>query len=106
MQGEKLELIRYIIKYQDDEQQRIYEASTEDEKLEVITKLENRGIIYTVEDIDNIGHEWLDGMIFEDEKDVEKAIVAGETEWKKPPIDLEKAVAILLLELAKLKAGV
>ena len=106
MQGNKLELIRHVINYKEGLTQRTYESASIDEKLEVIARLVKQGIDYTTEDISQPEYEWLDGMIFEDEKEVLPAAEMGEIKYKQSsPLDLEKTVAFLMLELAKLKVG-
>lgn len=66
----------------------------------------------TVTTVDNTGYEWLDGMQFTQEQlqngELEQAIEMGETaynEMKNTPSQ-DEINAMLLLEIAELKAGV
>lgn len=66
----------------------------------------------TVTTVDNTGYEWLDGMQFTQEQlqngELEQAIEMGETaynEMKNAPSQ-DEINAMLLLEIAELKAGV
>lgn len=66
----------------------------------------------TVTTVDNTGYEWLDGMTFTQEQlqngELEQAIEMGETaynEMKNAPTQ-DEINAMLLLQIAELKAGV
>ena len=66
----------------------------------------------TVTTVDNTGYEWLDGMQFTQEQlqngELEQAIEMGETaynEMKNAPSQ-DEINAMLMLQIAKLKAGV
>lgn len=110
--GDELQLIRYELFVTENigekEQTAIYSAASVEEKDELL----NRYPDATVKIIDNSGYEWLDGEIFTQEQiragAVEQAIAMGEeayTEMKNAPTQ-EQINAMLMLEIAKMKAGV
>ena len=65
----------------------------------------------TVTEVDNVGYEWLDGMTFTQEQlkngELETAIELGEDGYAeyKAATDQNAINAMLLLEIARLKAG-
>ena len=100
--GDKLELIRYEIIISDEQ---IYEAASETERDELLEHYPDA----VVEKIDNIGYEWLDGMIFTQEQlragELEKAVEMGKSEFMQyramsDPIyrDLDFDLRLALLE--------
>ncbi len=102
--GDNLQLIRYEVKISENH---VMEASAEDEKNELLAHYPDA----VVTEIDNTGYEWLDGMTFTQEQlrngEVEKAIQMGEaayTAMRNAPTQ-EEINAILLLQIAELKAG-
>ncbi len=108
--GDKLQLVRYTIIVPADEMQ-------SDTEYTAVTDAERDGLIEmfpTAEatEVDNSGYEWLDGTIWTQEQiaagEVEKAIALGEANWKalRDANDQRKINAMLMLEIAKLKAGV
>ena len=108
--GETLQLVRYEITviYPWSETPSVYTASSDEEKDELLERYPDA--IVTV--VDNSGYEWLDGEIFTNEEvragAVEKAIEMGEeayNEMKNAPTQ-EQINAMLMLEIAKIKAGV
>lgn len=103
--GDVLQLIHYKCTVGEEF---VIEAVTDSEK-EAILKQYPEAI---VTEIDNTGYEWLDGMVFTQEQlragELEQAIEMGHDAYmaiKNAPTQ-EKINAMLMLEIAKLKAGV
>lgn len=82
--GDTLQLIKYILRIKEEViagRENIlattFTAATEDEKIELLQKYPDA----IVEEVDNIGFEWLDGLTFTQEQlqndEVEKAIEMG-----------------------------
>ncbi len=102
--GNTLQLLHYKLKV---DEKLIMEASTEEEKSEILAHYPNA----VIEEIDNIGCEWLDGMVFTQEQlrngELDKAIEIGEEAYmalKNAPSQ-DEINAMLMLEIAKLKVG-
>ena len=62
--GKKVELIRYIVAWQEDEQEIQENCISEEHKNEVEQKLTNDGIEFTTTAIDQTGNEWFNGLEF------------------------------------------
>ena len=115
--GNKLQLIKYEITAKNTmtgadgaviELTDIHTACTDTERDELLQRYPTA----TVTTVDNTGYEWLDGMQFTQEQlqngELEQAIEMGETaynEMKNAPSQ-DEINAMLLLEIAELKAGV
>lgn len=110
--GDKLQLVRYELTITenigDEERTIVYTTASNEEKDEIIERYPN-AVVTTV---DNTGYEWLDGEVFTQEQlragELEKAIEMGEeayTEMKNAPTQ-EEINAMLMLEIARIKAGV
>ena len=115
--GDLLQLVKYEltvtnkIDYPDGtttETTEILTAVTDTERDELLQRYPTA----TVTTVDNTGYEWLDGMQFTQEQladgELEQAIEMGETaynELKNAPTQ-DEINAILLLQIAELKAGV
>lgn len=108
--GDELQLVRYVVTVPADEMQSEteYTAVTESERDGFINMFPTAEFT----EVDNSGYEWLDGTIWTQEQvaagEVAKAIELGETAWNevKDASDQRKINAMLMLEIAKLKAGV
>lgn len=112
--GDTLQLIKYEITviYDSGDEANIspdiFTAVSDEEKEAILALYPNA----TVVEVDNSGYEWLDGAVFTQEQlqngDLAKAIAMGEgayTEMLNMPSQ-EEINAMLMLEIAKLKAGV
>ncbi len=108
--GETLQLVRYeiTVTYPWSETPSVYTAASDAEKDEFLKRYPDAEVTA----VDNTGYEWLDGEIFTNEEvragAVEKAIEMGEeayNEMKNAPTQ-EQINAMLMLEIAKIKAGV
>jgi hypothetical protein len=65
MSGEKVELIRYKITWQEDGQEMQEDCISEGHKNEVEQKLTTKNIDFTTEAIDQTDNEWFDGLEFD-----------------------------------------
>ena len=65
MLGNKVELIRYTITWQEDEQEMQEDCISEEHKNEVEQKLTTKNIDFTTEAIDQTGNEWFNGLEFD-----------------------------------------
>ena len=65
MLGKKVELIRYTITWQEDEQEMQENCISEEHKNEVEQKLTTKNIDFTTEAIDQTDNEWFDGLEFD-----------------------------------------
>lgn len=115
--GDLLQLVKYEltvtnkIDYPDgttEETTETLTAVTDTERDELLQRYPTE----TVTTVDNTGYEWLDGMQFTQEQlqngELEQAIEMGETaynELKNAPTQ-DEINAMLLLQIAELKAGV
>lgn len=110
--GDELQLVKYelsITKEHDGEEYaETMSAVTEEEKDELLERYPDA----VVTEVDNAGFEWLEGMTFTQEQlksgDLEAAIAMGQEafeEMQSAPTQ-EEINAMLMLEIAKLKAGV
>ena len=64
MLGKKVELIRYKVTWQEDEQEMQEDCISEEHKNEVEQELARRGIEFTIQAIDQTGNEWFNGLEF------------------------------------------
>jgi hypothetical protein len=64
MLGRKVELIRYTITWQEDEQEMQEDCISEGHKNEVEQKLTAKNIDFTTEAIDQTENEWFNGLEF------------------------------------------
>lgn len=108
--GDTLQLVRYEITviHPWSTTPSEYTAASDEEKDELLKRYPGA----EVKAVDNTGYEWLNGEIFTNEEvragAVENAIAMGEeayTEMKNAPTQ-EQINAMLMLEIAKMKAGV
>jgi len=65
MLGKKVELIRYKITWQEDEQEMQENCISEGHKNEVEQKLTTKNVDFTTEAIDQTDNEWFDGLEFD-----------------------------------------
>jgi hypothetical protein len=65
MLGKKVELIRYIITWQEDEREMQENCISEEHKAEVEQRLTGQGIEFTTEAIDQTDNEWFNGLEFD-----------------------------------------
>ena len=110
--GDELQLVRYELAVTEnignEERTAVYTAASDEEKDGLLERYPDA----LVSEVDNSGFEWLDGETFTQEQlragGLEKAIAMGEeayTEMKNAPTQ-EEINAMLVLEIAKMKAGV
>jgi hypothetical protein len=64
MLGRKVELIRYKVTWQEDEQEMQENCISEEHKAEVEQRLTGQGIEFTTEAIDQTENEWFNGLEF------------------------------------------
>lgn len=110
--GDVLQLIKYELsaasETNDEILTEIFTAASDIERDRLLEQYPDA----IVTEIDNTGYEWLDGMIFTQEQlrsgELEKAIEMGEEAYKETlnMPSQEEINAMLMLEIAKLKAGV
>ena len=62
--GNKAELIRYVVRWQEDEQEMQEDCISEEHKNEVEQKLTAKNIDFTTEAIDQTENEWFNGLEF------------------------------------------
>ncbi len=65
MLGKKVELIRYKVTWQENEQEMQENCISEEHKNEVEQKLTTKNIAFTTEAIDQTDNEWFDGLEFD-----------------------------------------
>lgn len=109
--GDELQLVKYIVSVipqEENAEPNEFTAVTEDERDRLLEYYPEA----IVTEVDNTGYEWLDGMTFTQKRlkagEVDKAIEMGEAAYKdmlNMPSQ-EEINAMLMLEIAKLKAGV
>ena len=110
--GDELQLIRYELTIKksigDATYDEIIVAASDEERDELIGRYPDAAVAA----VDNSGFEWLDGMTFTQEQlragELEQAIEMGEdayTEIRNAPTQ-EQINAMLMLEIARIKAGV
>ena len=105
--GDELQLVRYKLIIGESDDARVIKASTAAEKDELLERYPDA----VVTEIDNTGYEWLEGKTFTQEQlragELERAIAMGQAAYEEmqsaPP--QEEINAMLMLEIAKLKAG-
>ena len=106
--GDELQLVRYELTMGEGETAQVMTASTVEEKDELLKRYPDA----VVTEIDNTGYEWLDGKVFTQEQlrdgELEAAIAMGQEafeEMQNAPKQ-EEINAMLMLEIARIKAGV
>lgn len=108
MYGDTVQLIKYIIKLFDNE---------EEVELHVISDKEKNAILNThpgavIEEVDNDGYEWLNGMSFSQEQllngELERAVELGESGYKEylMAIDPDAQLVELDYRLSLLELGI
>ena len=106
--GDELQLIRYELTIAEGDDTWIMSASTETEKNELLERYPDA----VVAEVDNSGYEWLEGKTFTQEQlrngELEAAIKMGQAayEEKQSEPTQEEINAMLMLEIARIKAGV
>ena len=109
--GDELQLIKYELSITentgDESRTMAYTAASEEEKDELVERYPDA----EVSEVDNTGYEWLDGLIMTNEEyragKLDEIIAMGEeayNEMKNAPTQ-EQINAMLMLEIAKIKAG-
>ena len=106
MLGNKAELIRYVVRWQEDEQEMQENCISEGHKNEVEQKLTTKNIDFTTEAIDQTENEWFNGLEFDSYDEAIKVFEAGEQAYadrqtKDPITQLQLALA----ELAEMMGG-
>jgi len=108
--GDELQLVKYELTVQrdyDGEQRTdIFTAATEAEKDGLLARYPGAAVT----EIDNTGYEWLNGMVFTQEQirngEVDKAVAMGQEAYTASAMSQDEINAMLMLEIAELKAGV
>lgn len=106
--GDTLQLIKYELSIKNDDTSQIMTAVTEQEKADLLSHYPQA----IISEIDNTGYEWLDGMVFTQEQlrngELESIIEMGEAAYneKLNMPSQEEINAMLMLQIAELKAGV
>jgi hypothetical protein len=83
MLGKKVELIRYKVTWQEDEQEMQENCISEEHKEEVEQRLTGQGIEFTTEAIDQTDNEWFDGLEFNSYDEALAVFNAGQTEYER-----------------------
>ena len=82
MLGKKVELIRYTITWQEDEQEMQENCISEEHKAEVEQRLTGQGIEFTTEAIDQTENEWFEGLEFDSYDEALEVFNAGREAYK------------------------
>lgn len=81
MLGKKVELIRYIVKWQETKDEEAIEMEercvSEEHKNEIEQKLSEKGISFYTESIDQTGNEWFEGLEFDSYDEALEAFNSG-----------------------------
>ena len=77
MLGKKVELIRYKVTWQEDEQEIQENCISEEHKAEVEQRLTGQGIEFTTEAIDQTENEWFEGLEFDSYDEALEVFNAG-----------------------------
>jgi GTP-dependent phosphoenolpyruvate carboxykinase len=78
MLGNKVELIRYIVTWQETEVEKPQEGCiSEEHKNEVEQMLTQKGITFTSVPVDQTGNEWFNGLEFDSYDEAAKVFVTG-----------------------------
>ncbi len=77
MLGKKVELIRYKVTWQEDEQEMQENCISEEHKNEIEQKLTERGIPFSTESITQAGNEWFEGLEFDSYDEALEVFNAG-----------------------------
>ena len=78
MLGKKVELIRYKVTWQEDEQEMQEDCISEGHKNEVEQKLTTKNIDFTTEAIDQTENEWFNGLEFDSNDEALEVFNKGE----------------------------
>ena len=109
--GDELQLIKYELtvtqEHDGEEYTEVYTAVTDEEKDKLLEHYPD----VVITEVDNTGHEWLDGMTFTQEQlkngELERIMEMGQEAYEEmmnaPTQD--EINAMLLLQIAELKAG-
>ena len=81
MLGKKVELIRYKVTWQEDEQEMQENCISEEHKAEVEQRLTEQGIEFTTEVIDQTDNEWFDGLEFDSYDEALAVFNKGEQDY-------------------------
>ena len=88
--GNKVELVRYIVTWQETQGEETIEMEercvSEEHKNEIEQKLTERGIPFSTESITQVGNEWFNGLTFGSYDEAKRVFEAGEAQF-----NLEKA---------------
>ena len=82
MLGKKVELIRYTITWQEDEQEMQEDCISDEHKNEVEQMLTEKEIDFSTEAIDQTENEWFDGLEFNSYDEALAVFNAGQTEYE------------------------
>ena len=77
MLGKKVELIRYVITWQEDEREMQENCISEEHKNEIEQNLTERGIPFSTESITQAGNEWFEGLEFDSYDEALEVFNAG-----------------------------
>ena len=108
--GDELQLVKYEWSVQRDyggeQRTDIYTAATEEEKEGLLMRYPDAVVTKT----DNTGYEWLNGMVFTQDQlkagELDRAIAMGQEAYTASAMSQDEINAMLMLEIAELKAGV
>jgi hypothetical protein len=100
MLGRKVELIRYKVTWQEDEQEMQENCISEEHKAEVEQRLTGQGIEFTTEAIDQTDNEWFDGLEFNSYDEALEVFNAGEQTY------LQEKQRQVLVDNLRLRADV
>jgi len=78
MLGKKVELIRYKVTWQEDEQEMQEDCISEEHKNEVEQKLTTKNINFTTEPLNQTNNEWFNGLEFDSYDEALKVFNKGE----------------------------
>lgn len=82
MLGKKVELIRYIVTWQEKGRQMEERCVSEEHKNEVEQELARRGIEFTTQTIDQTGNEWFNGLEFNSYDEALEVFNAGQQTYE------------------------
>ncbi len=77
--GDELRLVRWTVSFVKNNIETTRSFFSEEEKENFVSKL---NMTYILDEIHQPEYEWLDGLIFENKADIEKAIKLGEISYK------------------------
>ncbi|MCI8404165.1 MAG: hypothetical protein HFE49_04605 [Clostridia bacterium] len=108
--GDELQLVKYELTVQRD-----YGGEQLTDTYTAVTEAEKDGLLArypsaVVTEIDNTGYEWLNGMVFTQDQlkagELDRAIAMGQEAYTASAMSQDEINAMLMLEIAELKAGV